>query len=221
MGVDFFDKKYRLSKAFLSSCKSAIKNAEDASESERPDAITKLLFHFEKGALAIRRELQNRGIEDEDFKPLSIKDMPVTISEKEDAFIIKTPVTIKRKNKDYSKGNDDIYFLSQYVHAAFKKWLLDNNHDDTYLYKKFDQAKFDMIFIIKRSAASFNQNLHCDNDNMENSTILNEVCSSLALGDSCLYMDLYSCFRLTDSKEDIGTEFIITGRENLAKYTKK
>lgn len=221
MGVDFFEKKYRLSKAFLSSCKSAIKNAEDASESERLDAITKLLFHFEKGALAIRREMQDMCGSDESKNPVCVNDMPVTISETEDAFIIKTPVTIKRKAKDYSKGNDEIYFLSQYVHAAFRKWLLDNDHDDHYLYTKFDRTKFDMIFIIKRNAASFNQNLHCDNDNMENSTILNEVCSSLALGDSCLYMDLYSCFRLTDSKEDIGTEFIITGRENLAKYTKK
>ena len=228
MGITepFFDKKISLSKATLRACKKAIQRVEDNSSGEdRIDTIKELLSYYEKGALAIRHELQVYDFGKDNSPDISsfdcVKDMPVEIIEKEDAIIIKTPVTIKRKNSDYVKGNSEIYFLAQYVHAAFKKWQKEEAITDQMLYRKFDKEKFDMVFIIMRKAASFNMNLHCDNDNMENSTIQNEICSALALGDCCLYMDLYSCFRLTDFKEDEGTEFIITGRKNLAKYTSK
>lgn len=223
----FFNKKQTLSKAALKKAAKAIQRVEDAPfEEERIKALRELLSIYEKGALAIRQELEayniKMGIDINSQRPECVQDLPVEIIEEEDALIIKTPITIKRKNNDYSKGNSEGYFLSQYVYAAITSWKYENGISDQYLYQKFDADKFDMVFIIKRKATFFNDMVHCDNDNIENNTIQNVICAALALGDCCLYMDhLYSCFRLTDSEDDTGTEFIITARKNLAKYTKK
>lgn len=222
-----FEKKYRLTKSSLKSAKKAIEEVEYAlTDADKISALKELLSIYEKGALAIRYELQSLDISNGTFfdekEPECSKEIPVEILETEDALIVKTPITVKRRSSDYTKSATEIYYLAQYVHAAFKKWQRDNDMDDLYLFRKFDDDKFDLAFIIKRKATSFNQKLHCDNDNIENNTILNEICSALAIGDSCMYVDhLYSCFRITNSEDDVGTEFIITARKNISKYSEK
>lgn len=231
MGITYteplFNRRHYLTDNSLASAKRAIKKVENAaSEEERLTEIKKLLSVYEKGALAIRQEIQQYEMKNEVFfeelTPDCVKNLPVCVELKEDALIVKTPITIKKSNKETYSGKSETYLLSQYVYTAIKKMQRENGISDQELFQRFDEDKFDLVFIIKRNARLFNPSLHCDNDNLENSTIQNEICSALALGDSCQYIDhIYSCFRYTQREDEVGTEFIITGRKNLAKYTEK
>lgn len=230
MGITYADSLFRRSNCLtpedLKAAKKAIEKVEKASTDEaRLKEMKKLLSIFEKGALAIRQEVQQCEVLDGTFFldgiPECVKDLPVTVVITEDALILKTPITIKKKSRESYERKNESYLLAQYAYTAIKKWQRENDVSDQQLYQKLDADKFDLVFIIKRKAAVFNRNLHCDNDNLENSTIQNEICSALAIGDSCLHIDhIYSCFRVADPSET-GTEFIITARKNLMKYTAK
>lgn len=142
--------------------------------------------------------------------------LPCSASFNEEAFIVKTPLTIKRGDSKSANVKKENYLLVSYVTAAIRYWQEQNPGKSLYLNEEF--TKGDLVCIMKRKAVKFNKNVHCDNDNIENGKILNVMCSALGCSDSCRVMDLVSCFREVQNPEDKGTEFIITKRENLAKY---
>jgi len=206
------------------------------------NSCAKLLDNLSKFDLASREDLENiydnlyentrlslmeRGFlekaermefpfEDYNYDRLCTKDFPCKISITNDAFIIKVPLTIGRKNSSSKKIQAQNYQIGSLISTAIAIEKERNIDDILALSSYFSEEKLTMI--VKRITDTFNRNTLCDNDNLEDGRVINTICNTLMVTDNCLKMDLVKCWRKATPEEEIGTEFTLTLTSHEAKY---
>jgi len=114
---------------------------------------------------------------------------------------IHTPFTFKRAG---NKSNDRANFVfMNYIRAALKQYqYLNKIRLSDYVEKPF-------VFVIKRITDNAGINALCDNDNVENGRIVNEVCKAIGSSDNFCCMDIYSCARFNNEKPQSRMYFFI------------
>ena len=100
----------------------------------------------------------------------------------------------------------------KYVCSALNTWQNQNNIE------LFRSLQVPLIAMIIRKSTTFNRQKICDNDNLENGRIINEIFDALGFSDNALLMDIHSCFRLVSSEEKEGVDFIIFPLNLLEKH---
>jgi hypothetical protein len=103
------------------------------------------------------------------------------------------------------------YILMNYVRAALIRWQEENGAD------LFQTLKPPLTVMIIRKGPAYDRQKICDNDNLENGRIVNEIMEALGCSDNAMVLDLYSCFRITEDAEDFGMEFVVFPREDFAR----
>ena len=167
--------------------------------------LDEVVYNSEKIALSCRqaieiKEYREEDYFDEDYEKISLKDNPVSVNYDGEILRIKTPMTFKRMYRDGSLKEN--YMLMNYVDIALKDYV--ERHQSL-----FEGVKIPLVAIIKRTSDGFSSTKICDNDNLENGRIINKIMSALGHSDNAMVMDIYSCFRVCKTEEEIGTEFII------------
>lgn len=173
--------------------------------------LDEIVYETERTALSCRQAIELKEYMEEDYfddeyVKISTKDIPVDVTYINGILRIKTPLTLKRKDREGTAK--DNYLLMNYVEIALKEYT--DKHGS--LYEKVD---IPLVAIIKRTSNSFKANKICDNDNLENGRIINKIVSALGCSDNAMVMDVYSCFRICKHKEGIGTEFILTSYDKF------
>lgn len=182
--------------------------------------LRSLLGQKEIAAKKVFIEKKEKGVFFEDkekidskmFKEIqesSVVELPVSITYNKEIMIVKTPLTFKRKWVMSKMKNN--YMLANQLKYALKKWQ--NEHGSLY-----NSLNPPYILLMKRVDVSFNIYKICDNDNLENSRIINVMTQALGLNDNAIEMDLISTFKLTDNPNEVGSEFYIFEKKNLKKY---
>jgi len=185
------------------------------------EEISTLIYEAERIALNCRASCEDiekvRGTYfDESIVPTCLANNPCSVSFDGNSLIVKSPMTLKKggsSNPDNLKQN---YTIMTYVSLALSLWKRQHPEVDMFMQEGFTNGN--LVCIIKRCAVKFNPTIHADNDNLENGRIINTMCSALGVSDNCNVLDLYSKFAKVDKKDEEGTEFIITSRNNLSKY---
>ena len=178
------------------------------------DKLDDVIYRAEKLALSCRYALENTGKEyafssgnnsetDHDIHGVSVVSDDGTLR-------IRTPFTFKRAYRDGSLKEN--YILMNYVRAALTKW---QNETQTDLFRIM---KAPLTVIIKRCGPYYDRRRICDNDNLENGRIINEIFAALGYSDNALMMDLISIFRIKEDMKDFGMEFIIFPSAELREH---
>lgn len=214
-----------------------------------PEELSNLIYRFEKAALSCRKALTMKGLPSNlgmcgnnyddlsipsDLKLVSDKhglyssdtktfykpetwktnyENLVRVSYKDNVLKVTTPATFKRFKIDNSLKEN--YVLMNYVQACLNSWASQNNIDLFHLIPSPCTA------LIIRKMTKFNRIKICDNDNMENGRIINTIFEALGYSDNALNMDLYSCFRLCNTEEECGMEFVIIPRNDVTNIIEK
>ena len=175
---------------------------------------TKLTL-MERGLLesAERREFD---FNNPSYDRLCVKDLPCKITITNDAFIVKTPLTIGRINSGSKKVQQQNYQIKDYIQAAIAIEKEKNKDCFTQISNAFSEEK--LTCIVKRKTSVFNFATLCDNDNIEDGRIINMICQTLNISDNCLKLDLVRCWKEAKNDADIGTEIVITLLNNESKY---
>lgn len=145
-----------------------------------------------------------------------IKDLPCKITITDDAFIIKTPLTIGRINSSSKKVQQQNYQIKDYVQTAIAIEKEKDEDGFIRISNLFSDKK--LTCIVKRKSAVFNFATLCDNDNIEDGRIINLICQTLKISDNCHNLDLIRCWKEAENDADIGSEIIITLLKNESKY---
>ena len=186
----------------------------DSLESLGEDKLDNIIYRSEKIALSCRNSLekivkekpQNSSFYYE--KPL--ENNPVKVDFNDNYLSIFTPFTFKRFYRDDSMKEN--YLLMNYVKSALYFYQKENK------ITLFRSLKTPLIVMIIRKGKSFNRMKICDNDNLENGRIINEIFDCLGYSDNVLQMDIFSCFRLVESDEQCGVEFLVFPADNLINH---
>ena len=173
--------------------------------------LSSIIYNTEKIALSCRQAIEEKEIVDEDYYDEDylkncIMNLPIDVDYTNEILKIKTPLTFKRMYRDGSIKEN--YILMNYVKAALSNYSTTNK-------ELYHSVNVPLIAIIKRISTSFSPNKICDNDNLENGRIINEVMSALGYSDNANVMDIYSCFRLCEDENESGTEFIFVKKDNF------
>ena len=173
--------------------------------------LSSIIYNTEKIALSCRQAIEEKEIVDEDYYDEDylkncIMNLPIDVDYTNEILKIKTPLTFKRMYRDGSIKEN--YILMNYVKAALSNYSTTNK-------ELYHSVNVPLVAIIKRISTSFSPNKICDNDNLENGRIINEVMSALGYSDNANVMDIYSCFRLCEDENESGTEFIFVKKDNF------
>jgi len=173
--------------------------------------LNEIVYNSEKIALSCRqaieiKEYKEEGYFDETYEKICTKNNPVSINYADNILKIKTPITLKRMNRESTQKEN--YMLMNYVDVAIKDYT--EKHGPL-----LESVKIPLVAIIKRTSPSFHSNKICDNDNIENGRVINEIMGAIGCGDNAMVMDIYSCFRICKSIEETGTEFIIAPQDRF------
>ena len=173
--------------------------------------LSSIIYNTEKIALSCRQAIEEKEIVDEDYYDEDylkncIMNLPIDVDYTNEILKIKTPLTFKRMYRDGSIKEN--YILMNYVKAALANYSTTNK-------ELYHSVNVPLVAIIKRISTSFSPNKICDNDNLENGRIINEVMSALGYSDNANVMDIYSCFRLCEDENESGTEFIFVKKDNF------
>ena len=165
-----------------------------------------IIFSAEKIDLSLRSAQENRADDDPFIDETPAGNQPVTVEFDGRKLTVKTPLTLKRSG---IKANDKFnYMLMNYVRAALRQWQEENNFS---LYKAID---WPVTAFIIRKGNGYKIRKICDNDNIENGRIINEIFSALGYSDNVRIMDIYSKYECAASRSDIGTEFILVPKRD-------
>ena len=173
--------------------------------------LSSIIYNTEKIALSCRQAIEEKEIVDEDYYDEDylkncIMNLPIDVDYTNEILKIKTPLTFKRMYRDGSIKEN--YILMNYVKAALSNYSTTNK-------ELYHSVNVPLVAIIKRISTSFSPTKICDNDNLENGRIINEVMSALGYSDNANVMDIYSCFRLCEDENESGTEFIFVKKDNF------
>ena len=221
----WYKKSYDLSSYFnnVNGIASGISNINESLDSyDRFDTLDKLsandldniVYRSEKIALSCRYFLEKKEKEYEEFSEkldgLFNKNNPVSISYSNKTLRVFTPHTLKRMYRDDSLKEN--YTLMNYVKAALREYENENKLD------LFRIVNSPLILIIKRKSTEWNRMKICDNDNLENGRIVNEVINALGYSDNALMMNVYSCFEKVSDEKDAGMEFIVFAKSDISEH---
>ena len=197
--------------------KNFIKNSNDKLENYdddtsmfdiKPSDRNDVIFYCEKVALTLRKSLQNEenidvffdNIDDDFFDDYYSSEFRVSFDKEEKTFKIFSPLTIKNGfEKRNLKHN---YTLMSYVRASIIRWKNENNID------LFHILKPPFILKISRKVLNVNSSV-CDNDNIENGRIVNEIMNAIGYSDNPNNVSLFSTVELVSDTNDVGMEFTL------------
>ena len=177
-------------------------------------AVTRLAL-MERGFLENKERLEF-DFYNPAYERLCTKDFPCKIVITNDAFIVKTPLTIGRFNSSSKKVQRQNYQIKDYIQTALAIEKEKNEDELIRISNAFSGNKLACIVI--RKTAFFNFATLCDNDNIEDGRIINVICQALKISDNCLKMDLIKSWKEAENDADIGTEIIVTLLKNEQKY---
>ena len=181
-------------------------NSENELNSISNDDASDIIYLAEKIDLSVRDSYESETENDEETRKIATENLPVSVQFDGVRLTVKTPLTIKRAGRSQNEKHN--YMLLNYVRAGIKKWQKDN---DICLYKSLD---WPLVAFIIRKGKSYDFRKICDNDNIENGRIINEIFSALGYSDNVRIMDLYTKFEVVSSPEEVGTEFILVSKKN-------
>ena len=178
------------------------------------ELLDKIIYKSEKIALSCRYFLENKedyiSEKQQEIKEKNLSNLPVEIDFKDKTLRIKTPLTFKRFYRDGSLKEN--YILMNYIKSSLIIWQKNNNFD---LYRSI---KSPFIILIKRKSNVYDRKKICDNDNLENGRIINEIVEALGYTDNAIQMDLISSYRYVDDVNESGMEFVIFSNEDLENH---
>ena len=180
-------------------------NAEESLENLPESIVNDVIFAAEKADLSLRCASENRTKTQPEIITKGIDQQPVAITFDGRMLIVKTPLTLKRSGIEANDKHN--YMLMNYVRAALEEW---QDKHGLSLYKSIDWPV--VAFIIRKGNGNKIRGI-CDNDNLENGRIINEIFGALGYSDNVLIMDLCSKYEPAESKADIGTEFILVSKK--------
>ncbi len=180
-------------------------NAEESLENLSEAIVNDVIFATEKADLSLRCASENRTKTQPEIITKDIDQQPVAITFDGRMLIIKTPLTLKRSGIEANDKHN--YMLMNYVRAALEEW---QDIHGLSLYKSIDWPV--VAFIIRKGNGNKIRGI-CDNDNLENGRIINEIFGALGYSDNVLIMDLCSKYEAAESRSDIGTEFILISKK--------
>lgn len=180
-------------------------NAEESLENLPEAIVNDVIFAAEKADLSLRCASENQTETQLEIVTKDIDQQPVAVTFDGRMLIVKTPLTLKRSGIEANDKHN--YMLMNYVRAALEEW---QDKRGLSLYKSIDWPV--VAFIIRKGNGNKVRGI-CDNDNLENGRIINEIFGTLGYSDNVLIMDLCSKYEPAESKADIGTEFILVSKK--------
>jgi hypothetical protein len=180
-------------------------NAEESLENLPEAIVNDVIFAAEKADLSLRCASEKQAEMQPEIITKDIDQQPVAITFDGRMLIVKTPLTLKRSGIEANDKHN--YMLMNYVRAALEEW---QDKHGLSLYKSIDWPV--VAFIIRKGNGNKIRGI-CDNDNLENGRIINEIFGALGYSDNVLIMDLCSKYEPAESKVDIGTEFILVSKK--------
>ena len=186
-------------------------NNDELLENLSDEELNSILFNTEKIAISTRNAMENSVINtnenNEIFIDFDAKTNPVSVDFNGKILKISCPFTFKRF---YRKGNmQENYLFRSYIVSALKSWQISSKTNLK------NMIEMPLTVLIIRKGKSFNRSKICDNDNLENGRIINEIVDTLGYSDNVLQMDLYSCFRFSNEYKDYGMEFIVCSTKDF------
>lgn len=176
------------------------------------DELNSLVYVCEKVALSARNAIEKYGKTEEinsTTDEYDFKTNPVKVKLNDNILQIKCPFTFKRF---YKKQNiKENYLFMNYIKSALKTWAKMNKKDLKTLFKN------QLSVLIIRTGNHYNRTKICDNDNLENGRIINEIFDAIGYSDNAKQMDLYSCFRENSNTKEYGMTFIVCNRSDFYK----
>ena len=189
-------------------------NKFDTIETMSFDEIDNIIYRLEKGALSCRSALENKKniniIDDINIDMIHKYNNYVAVDFKDNCLKITSPFTFKRAYRDNSLKEN--YILMNYIKAALTEW--ENNNKMSI----FRSLKAPLIAMIVRKNTTFDRTKICDNDNMENGRIINEIMNALGYSDNAKTLSIYSTFKIVENESECGMDFIIFSKNDLNKY---
>lgn len=166
--------------------------------------VSALLRECETAAHLIRSYLEYSAEEsggDEDNRTILLPAPPVKVSFEHNTLRVFTPLT-------FNRGIPDSYILANSIRTELQNYQQKNSRS---LFWKLEPP---LTVIMLRRAQKYSSRLK-DNDNMETGRIINVIFPELGLSDNCMLVpDIHSGFRLVDSIEEEGMEFIVFSQKD-------
>lgn len=163
-------------------------------------------FLDKKGALLSSEKIKSPDRNERYEAAVMKKKHPVSVTYHDGKLIIKTPYTFKRFYKNRTLKEN--YLLMFYIRAALIDWQNETKFD------LFQAIETPAVLTIKRKIARWKPNELCDNDNMENGRIANEIVDALGYSDNVMTLSVFSCVEIS---EDAGMEFIICSEADFGR----
>lgn len=183
-------------------------SSETALKSVKKSDLSEIIYRSERVALSCRNALEMSDEAEDlehDFDTKTVnesyQDGAISVSFSDNTLRIKTPFTFKKFHENANRISN--YTMMIYIRNVLIKWQKENNID---LYRLMKAPV--TVFIIRKGPA-YNPRKICDNDNLENGRIINEIFSALGYSDNAVQADLFSCFRAEPSRSDFGMEFVV------------
>lgn len=159
------------------------------------------------GAVISKESLENPSRNDRYEANILKKNYPISVTFQDGKLIVRTPLTFKRFYKNRSLKEN--YLIMIYIRAALIKWQKQSGFD------LFQSINAPIILTIKRKVLKWNPSEICDNDNLENGRIGNEIINSLGYSDNAMAMSVFSCVEVVTSQEECGMEFIVCSKADF------
>lgn len=186
-----------------------LESAQDFSDLTR-DELNEITFICEKSALNCRaalagkREMSPSINLDLNMQPES--QYHVSVTYENNVLIVTAPLTFKK----YHSGK---YLQENYTLSSFVKLELLKHQDQLEKIRK--QMEGPLVVVIMRIVLHASSRALCDNDNLENGRIVNDIFDFLNQSDNVSNMDLYSCVRECERPDEQGMKFIVFQQKNI------
>lgn len=181
-----------------------------------PEDLNEALYRSELFAVSCRNAMEEDERNDADLMNsdslMLSEDVPaeiVSVNYFDHLLQIETPLTFFRFTK--TKKDPRNYMIGTYIKAGIIKWQKEHQFD---LSEAMDPPL--VCAIIRHSPDSKIRRL-CDNDNLENGRIVNEIVNALGQSDNPAVLDLISCVRPAEKKGRYGMEFLVFPRSEINK----
>ena len=193
--------------AQISVLKEASQQFLDADDHSNFKGISTLLGKCDESAHLIRSYLEYSApaTEKKFGVQTQIIPAPIKVTFEDHSLHVFTPLTFER-------GMPDSYILAKLVRTELQKY------QEKVGFSLFWKLEPPLAVVILRRAQKYTSRLR-DNDNMETGRIINTVFPELGLSDNCkLVPDIHSGFRIIDSLEEEGMEFIVFSQKHAKEH---
>ena len=181
------------------------------------ETLNNMIYLFEKSSLTCRKIIEKYDKSQQELEGISIENddlyNDITVEFDGKFLSIKCPFTFKRFFKKESLKYN--YVFMKYIKIALI------NYQKEHGIELKDYLKPPISVMIIRNGYKFNRAKICDNDNLENGRIINEIFDVLLQSDNANNMDLYSCFRANTEQEYYGMEFIVCSQKDFMSAYKR